>query len=247
MYGSKRERGAWGRMVANLMENNVVTISGKVITDIEFSHEVYGEGFYNFTLEVPRLSESCDRIVVTISERLLVGKKLEVGQYVEIEGQFRSYNSYSNEGNKLILTVFAREITFLEDEKKIKNPNQIYLNGYICKKPVYRTTPFGREITDLLLAVNRPYNKSDYIPCIAWGRNARFSETLQVGDNIKVWGRVQSREYQKKLPSGEVVTKIAYEVSISKMEVGPGNRPTQRDKKPKETEKPEDKNEICQA
>ncbi|MBZ0098767.1 MAG: single-stranded DNA-binding protein, partial [Taibaiella sp.] len=174
--------------------------------------------FYYFMLDVPRLSESCDKIPVTISERLASKDKLEIGTVIEVEGQFRSYNSYNNEGNRLLLTVFARDITFLEDEKKIKNPNQIYLNGFICKRPIYRTTPFGREITDLLLAVNRPYNKSDYIPCIAWGRNARFSENLVVGDNIKVWGRIQSRTYQKKLESGDVLTKVAYEVSISKME-----------------------------
>lgn len=206
-------------MVGNIIENNMVTISGKVVSNIEFSHEVYGEGFYYFMLEVPRLSDSSDRIPVTISERLTSKDKLEIGTIVEVEGQFRSYNSYNNEGNRLVLTVFARDITFLEDEKKIKNPNQIYLNGFICKRPVYRTTPFGREITDILLAVNRPYNKSDYIPCIAWGRNARFSEGLTVGDNIKVWGRIQSRNYQKKLESGEVITKVAFEVSVSKMEV----------------------------
>ncbi|NJD02359.1 MAG: single-stranded DNA-binding protein [Ruminiclostridium sp.] len=205
-------------MVGNIIENNMVTISGKVVSSIEFSHEVYGEGFYYFMLDVPRLSESCDKIPITISERLASKDKLEIGTVIEVEGQFRSYNSYNNEGNRLLLTVFARDITFLEDEKKIKNPNQIYLNGFICKRPIYRTTPFGREITDLLLAVNRPYNKSDYIPCIAWGRNARFSERLTVGDNIKVWGRIQSRTYQKKLESGEVLTKVAYEVSISKME-----------------------------
>jgi single-stranded DNA-binding protein len=206
-------------MVGNIIENNMATISGKVVSSVEFSHEVYGEGFYYFMLEVPRLSESCDTIPVTISERLASRDKLEIGTYIEVEGQFRSYNSYSNEGNRLLLTVFARDITFLDDEKTIKNPNQIYLNGYICKKPIYRTTPFGREITDILLAVNRPYNKSDYIPCIAWGRNARFSEKLSVGDNIKIWGRIQSRSYQKKLESGEVITKVAYEISISKMEV----------------------------
>lgn len=205
-------------MVGNIIENNMVTISGKVVSSIEFSHEVYGEGFYYFMLDVPRLSDSCDKIPVTISERLASKDKLEIGTIIEVEGQFRSYNSYNNEGNRLLLTVFARDITFLEDEKKIKNPNQIYLNGFICKRPIYRTTPFGREITDLLLAVNRPYNKSDYIPCIAWGRNARFSESLAIGDNIKVWGRIQSRSYQKKLESGEVLTKVAYEVSISKME-----------------------------
>lgn len=206
-------------MVGNIIENNVVTISGKVVSNIEFSHEVYGEGFYYFMLDVPRLSDSSDRIPVTISERLTSKDKLEIGTIIEVEGQFRSYNSYSNGGNKLVLTVFARDIIFIDDEKKIKNPNQIYLNGYICKKPVYRTTPFGREITDILLAVNRPYNKSDYIPCIAWGRNARFSESRAVGDNIKVWGRIQSRTYQKKLESGDVLTKTAYEVSVSKMEI----------------------------
>lgn len=206
-------------MVGNIIENNMVTISGKIVTNLEFSHEVYGEGFYYFILEVPRLSESYDTIPVTVSERLIARDKLAIGTIIEVEGQFRSYNSYNNEGNRLILTVFAREINILEDEKKIKNPNQIYLNGFICKRPVYRTTPFGREITDILLAVNRPYNKSDYIPCISWGRNARYSENLSVGDNIKIWGRIQSRQYQKKYESGETVTKTAYEVSVSKMEI----------------------------
>lgn len=206
-------------MVGNIIENNVVTISGTIVSNLQFSHEVYGEGFYYFLLDVPRLSDSADKIPVTISERLITKQKLEIGKVIEVEGQFRSYNSYNNESNRLVLTVFAREINFLEDEKKIKNPNQIFLNGYICKRPVYRTTPFGREITDILLAVNRPYNKSDYIPCISWGRNARYSESLAVGDNIKLWGRIQSREYQKKLESGEVLSKVAYEVSISKMEV----------------------------
>lgn len=206
-------------MVGNIIENNMVTISGKVSSEVEFSHEVYGEGFFYFMLDVPRLSDSYDRIPVTISERLASKDKLEIGTIIEVEGQFRSYNSYNNIGNRLLLTVFARDIIFLEDEKKIRNPNQIYLNGFICKKPIYRTTPFGREITDILLAVNRPYNKSDYIPCIAWGRNARFSENLVVGDNIKIWGRIQSRSYQKKLDTGDVLTKVAYEVSISKMEI----------------------------
>lgn len=210
-------------MVGNIIENNVVTISGKVISNMEFSHEVYGEGFYSFMLAVPRLSDSHDKIPVTVSERLITKQKLEPGKVVEIEGQFRSYNSFNSEGNKLLLTVFAREVNFLEDELGIRNPNQIYLNGFVCKRPIYRTTPFGREITDILLAVNRPYNKSDYIPCIAWGRNARYSEGLSIGDNIKVWGRIQSREYQKKLESGEVITKMAYEVSVSKMEVNNGS------------------------
>lgn len=210
-------------MVGNVMENNVVTIAGKVVSEMEFSHEVYGEGFYRFYIDVPRLSKCNDRIPVTISERLTAKDESLLGKCIEIEGQFRSYNNYSGKGNKLILTVFVRELRFLESVAEIKNPNQIYLNGYICKNPVYRTTPFGREIADILLAVNRQYNKSDYIPCIAWGRNARFSDKLQVGDNLKIWGRIQSRQYQKKYDNGKVVTKTAYEVSITKLETGDKN------------------------
>lgn len=206
-------------MVGNAIENNVVTISGKVVSEVEYSHEVYGEGFYSFYLDVARLSDSSDKISVTFSERLVPKSKLQKGVALEVEGQFRSYNSYKSESNKLVLTVFAREVIFADEEKRIKNPNQIYLNGYICKNPIYRMTPFGREITDILVAVNRPYNKSDYIPCIAWGRNARYSQNLAIGDNIKIWGRIQSREYQKKLESGEAISKTAYEVSVSKMEI----------------------------
>ncbi len=206
-------------MVGNLIENNIATIVGKVSSKLEFSHEVYGEGFYMFYLEVPRLSDVSDSLPVTISERLLQDVTFEEGACFEIEGQFRSYNSYDNESNRLMLTVFARDIKPIEDITKVKNPNQIILNGYVCKKPIYRTTPFGREICDILLAVNRQYNKSDYIPCIAWGRNARYSEGLKVGDNIKIWGRVQSRSYQKKIEEGTVANKVAYEVSVIKMEV----------------------------
>ncbi|MDD4189390.1 MAG: single-stranded DNA-binding protein [Eubacteriales bacterium] len=208
-------------MVGNVIDNNAVTIAGIVDSLPVFSHEVYGEGFYNFSVNVTRLSDSFDKIPVLISERLVEKERLKIGTIIELEGQFRSYNNYTGEdGSRLILIVFVRELRFLEDKSEIKNPNQIYLNGYICKKPVYRTTPFGREITDLLLAVNRPYNKSDYIPCIAWGRNARFSENLAVGDNVKIWGRIQSRKYQKKYSENKVITKVAYEVSVSKMETG---------------------------
>jgi single-stranded DNA-binding protein len=207
-------------MAGNFLENNTVTLVGKVFTPLEFSHELYGEKFFNFILEVPRLSETKDYLPITISNRLFEGMNLEVGTRVKIEGQLRSYNRKSPEEgkNKLILTVFARDISVVPEEEVVKNPNEIFLDGFICKKPVYRTTPLGREITDLLIAVNRPYNKSDYIPVIAWGRNARFSEKLEVGDRIRLWGRVQSREYQKKL-GDEVVTKVAYEVSITRMEI----------------------------
>ncbi|MCE5222319.1 MAG: single-stranded DNA-binding protein [Clostridium sp.] len=203
----------------NLMLNNKIYLEGKVTSGLEFSHEMYGEGFYTFDLDVMRLSDSVDTLNITVSERLLSDIKLEVGIDVIVEGQLRSYNKFIDGSNKLILTVFARNIEPCMERSK--NPNEIFLDGYICKEPIYRTTPFGREIADVLLAVNRAYNKSDYIPTIAWGRNSRFCQTLSVGDNIKVWGRLQSREYQKKVSDSEVIRKIAYEVSISKMERAP--------------------------
>lgn len=205
-------------MSESLLDNNLVTVSGKIYSDPVVSHEVYGETFYNFTLEIPRLSSSEDKVPITVSERLIEIKKIKVGQRVMLDGQFRSYNNYKSNGNKLILTVFARDIKFIsEDEDEGKN--SIFLNGFLCKKPIYRTTPFGREISDILLAINRNYGKSDYIPCIAWGRNARYTNSFTLGENVKVWGRIQSREYQKKLDSGEVDTRIAYEVSVSKLEI----------------------------
>jgi len=200
-----------------VFDNNSVIIVGTTCSDLEFSHEVFGEGFYTIQFKVPRLSSYSDILPVTISERLLVDFDLKQEKLIRVEGQLRSYNKIIDGNNKLILTIFARDLRY-EEEEGINNPNQIFLDGYICKKPVYRTTPFGREITDMLVAVNRPYRKSDYIPCIAWGRNARFSEKLKIGDRVKLWGRIQSREYQKKISDEEVVKKIAYEVSISKME-----------------------------
>lgn len=204
-------------MVDNVIANNVVTICGALKDKPTYSHEMYGEAFYNAELIVPRLSDVCDILPITISERLIVGVNMEADTKVVVEGQLRSYNKYMDGSNKLILTIFTRNISLSDEE--IKNPNQIFLDGYICKKPIYRTTPFGREITDMLIAVNRPYNKSDYIPSIAWGRNARYSEKLEIGDRIKIWGRIQSREYQKRISEEEIITRTAYEVSISKMEV----------------------------
>lgn len=201
----------------NLMQNNKIYLEGKVVSVPKFSHEMYGEKFLTFDLDVMRLSDSVDTLNITVSERLLNDDiKLELGSEVIVEGQLRSYNKFIDGTNKLILTVFARNIEPCIEHTK--NPNEIFLDGYICKAPIYRTTPFGREIADVLLAVNRAYNKSDYIPTIAWGRNSRFCQTLEVGDNIRIWGRLQSREYQKKISENEVVKKVAYEVSISKME-----------------------------
>jgi len=202
------------------LENNSVSLIGKVVSNPVFSHEVYGEGFYIVYIKVPRLSENYDIIPVMFSERLVSPDSIEENLYLIVEGQFRSYNNFNNTGgHKLMLTVFAREIEISEEEVTNKNPNQICLNGFVCRKPMYRTTPFGREIADILLAVNRAYNKSDYIPCIAWGRNARYAGTFEIGDNIRIWGRIQSRTYQKKISETEVEERVAYEISVSKMEV----------------------------
>jgi len=202
----------------NINLNNEVHLTGRVDREAEYSHEVYGEKFLSFVLRVERLSDSADYINVTVSERLIRDFDLSVGTPLEIEGQFRSYNNYTLTGSKLILTVFARDIRAVNEEE-FSPTNNIFLNGFVCKEPVYRITPFGREITDLLIAANRAYNKSDYMPCIAWGRNARFSGKLKVGENVKIWGRIQSREYQKRISDDETVTRTAFEISISKMEV----------------------------
>ena len=209
-------------MNTNFLENNHLVLVGKIISEQKYSHEIYGEKFYSFNLEVIRLSNNADIIPITVSERLLTDLDLSIGKEVEVEGQFRSYNNYENEKNRLILTVFAKEIKAAEahdENDKDFVTNEVTLVGYVCKKPIYRQTPFGREIADLLLAVNRAYNKSDYIPCIAWGRNARFCQKIEVGTEVKVIGRVQSRTYEKKYEDGTVETRIAYEVSIASMEV----------------------------
>ncbi len=212
-------------MNTNYSENNQLVLVGKVTSEKRFSHEIYGEKFYIFDLSVPRLSGNADNIPITISERLLLEEDLAIGKNIVIEGQFRSYNSFENERNRLVLTVFAKEIKFAENQEEEFKPtkentsNEVILDGFICKKPIYRKTPFGREIADVLLAVNRAYNKSDYIPCIAWGRNARFCENIPVGTEVRIVGRVQSRQYEKKYEDGTSEMKIAYEVSVASLEV----------------------------
>ena len=216
------------KLDTNYLENNYLTLVGKVTGEKKFSHEIYGEKFYSFNLSIPRLSGNSDIIPITISERLITDEMLSEGNKLLIKGQFRSYNSYENERNKLILTVFAKDVEELkEDEEQEENEmvrkdettNEVVLIGFVCKKPIYRQTPFGREIADLLLAVNRAYNKSDYIPTIAWGRNARFCQNIEVGTQVKIIGRVQSRQYEKKHEDGTVETKTAYEVSVCSLEV----------------------------
>ena len=195
-------------------KNNKVCITGEIVSDARFSHEVYGEGFYEMNVLVKRLSGQGDVLPITISERLISDKDLKIGVTINALGQFRSYNKLVDGKSKLMLTVFVRELL---DTPVVKNPNSIVLSGYICKPPVYRTTPFNREIADVLIAVNRSYNKSDYIPCIAWGRNARFAKNLAVGEKIAISGRIQSREYQKRISDEDVKILTAYEVSISKL------------------------------
>ena len=201
----------------NNIKNNQVTICGEIAGEFVFSHEVYGEGFYLVDVLARRLSGACDAIPVTVSERLIDVTQNYIGQYVRVSGQFRSYNRRDADKTRLSLSVFAQELEFVE--KLMDDVNQIFLDGYICKEPNYRETPLGREIADILVAVNRSYGKSDYIPCITWGRNARFTYGLDVGSHVKICGRIQSREYQKRISDTETETRVAYEVSVSKIEV----------------------------
>ena len=205
-------------MADKIFENNQVSIVGEIVSDFRFSHEVYGEGFYVVDLSVNRLSNIMDYIPVMISERLIDVEQDYRGQYLFVAGQFRSFNRHEEKKNRLVLSVFAREVEFIDGPEEDVKSNQIFLDGYICKEPIYRKTPLGREIADLLIAVNRSYGKSDYIPCICWGRNARFASGFEVGSHVQIWGRIQSREYVKKVNDVQAEKRTAYEVSVSKIE-----------------------------
>ena len=205
-------------MSDKIIENNQVSIIGEVVSGFVFSHEVFGEGFYMLDVSVRRLSDSCDVIPLMISERLIDVNADYRGACIRAAGQFRSYNRHEEKKNRLVLSVFVRELEFMDEEVENSKTNQIFLDGYICKAPVYRKTPLGREIADLLMAVNRPYGKSDYIPCICWGRNARYADGFGVGEHVQLWGRIQSREYQKQVGDEEYETRVAYEISVSKLE-----------------------------
>ena len=205
-------------MADKIIENNQVSIMGKIASSFTFSHQVFGEGFYLVDILVKRLSDSEDRIPLMVSVRLVDVSQDYEGEYIMVQGQFRSYNRHEEKKNRLVLSVFVRELSFVEEADDSIKTNQIFLDGYICKPPVYRKTPLGREIADLLLAVNRPYGKSDYIPCICWGRNARYASAFEVGGHVLLWGRIQSREYIKKLGENETEKRTAYEVSVSKLE-----------------------------
>lgn len=204
-----------------IIKNNKVNIVGEVISNFEFSYEFYGEKFYHFYVSISRLSEINDVIPVVISDRIIDVSKDLTGKDVEVIGDYRSYNSRKNGKMKLLLYVFTHEIHVLNKSIEVSENNKIFLDGFICKKPIYRKTPLGREITDLLLAVNRPYSDlTDYIPCICWNKNARYAQGLKVGYNIKLEGRIQSREYQKYIASKDMhETKVAYEISVKNFEI----------------------------
>ena len=206
-------------MTDKVIENNQVVIMGEIVSRFEFSHEIFGEGFYMVDVKVPRLSDSNDIIPLMVSERLIDVEEDYCGQNIMVQGQFRSYNRHEERRNRLVLSVFAREIEFVDETPESSQTNQIFLDGFICKEPIYRKTPLGREIADLLIAVNRPYGKSDYIPCICWGRNARFASSFTVGTRCEILGRIQSREYIKKLSEEDAEKRVAYEVSVSKLEL----------------------------
>ncbi len=195
-------------------ENNQVSLTGEIVSDFVYSHEVYGEGFYMTEIAVKRLSDFVDRIPVMVSERLININDNYTGMRVCVKGQFRSFNRHEENRSTLVLSVFAREFEIVDETGDKQNNNHIFLDGYICKQPSYRKTPLGREVTDILVAVNRAYGKSDYIPCICWGRCARFASTLETGDNVVLNGRIQSRDYIKKLSETEVESRTAYEVSV---------------------------------
>lgn len=193
---------------------NVIHLQGRVCESLQFGHELFGEQFYVTTLSVPRLSGAEDFLPITLSERLLLGGPITVGMELCLDGQLRSYNKVVEGAGRLLITAFAQRVAPVTAEQ---NPNLVQLTGALCKAPSYRTTPFGREIADLMLAVNRSYGKSDYIPCIAWGRTARYAANLKVGDKVQLVGRFQSRNYQKQQPDGTVLSKVAYEVSVSRL------------------------------
>ena len=193
---------------------NSIHLRGHVCQPLQFGHELFGEQFFVTTLRVPRLSGAEDFLPITLSERLLIDEPIAAGSILCLDGQLRSYNKEVEGSGRLLITAFAQRLLPEEDEE---NPNRVQLTGALCKAPSYRTTPFGREIADLMLAVNRSYGKSDYIPCITWGRTARYAANLKIGDKVQLVGRFQSRNYQKQLPDGTILNKVAYEVSVSRL------------------------------
>lgn len=224
-----------------ITENNQATASGEIISDFSFSHVIFGERFYKLALKVDRASGNSDIIPLVISERLTNTNKPYIGRHIKVRGQFQSYNKHEDGRSHLVLSLFVKELEFL-DAIDGHDLNEVFLDGYICKEPVYRTTFLGREIADVMLAVNRAYNRTDYIPCICWGRNARYVGKLPVGVHVQFAGRIQSREYQKRLSEDTVVKRTAYEVSVSKICVLP--IPDETGEQPEPEDSPEWKSRM---
>ena len=204
-----------------MIENNKIELCGVIASTPELNHKNYGENFYGFRLSCSRKSTEKDMLPIIVSDRLVEIKDLQVGKKISVRGQVRTFNKHiSDDKRKLLIMVFARDVREVEEESESAPEfnNNVKLSGYICKPPIYRKTPLGREIADILIAVNRPYGKSDYIPCITWGRNARYAGNLDVGTRIDVEGRLQSREYTKKLDDGTEEIRTAYEISVSRIE-----------------------------
>lgn len=204
-------------MTQELIQTNQAKTVGRIVSELQYSHHVCGEGFYMVDVSINRLSDCEDIIPVMISENLLDIQKSYIGDYIQVDGQVRTHNYHDGMRNRLKLSVFARDLKFLEETPRADGNNQIFLDGYVCKPPIYRKTPMGREIADIMIAVNRSYGKSDYIPCICWGRNARFALSFQVGKHVQICGRIQSREYLKRLSEEKVEKRIAYEVSVNRI------------------------------
>lgn len=205
-------------MIKEKIKNNHVTICGKIVSGFRFSHEAYGKKYYMMDVDICRLSGNVDCIPVMISEELADTSKNLTGQCVYAVGEFRSYSWYDGNKNRLKLNVFAKKMALDGLEWDGLPGNAVLLDGYVCRQPVYRITPRGYAIADLLVAVNRSYGSSDYIPCICWGYNARFAASFGAGSHIKIWGRIQSREYLKKLNETETEKRTAYEVSVNRLE-----------------------------
>lgn len=188
---------------------NRIIISGKVEEGPEFSHKIYRKKFYRFFISSERISGISDVIPVLISEDFL--EEIKVGERIGVDGEIRTYNKHNAEKNKLEIYIFLK--TFFDPLDH--DENYVEIDGYLCKAPTYRETPFGREISDILIATNRQYGRSDYIPSIVWGRYARRTSKKAIGTRIFAKGRIQSREYIKKLDNEEIETRVAYELSIN--------------------------------
>ena len=187
---------------------NQILLRGELDTLPAFSHESHGRRFYSFTLAVERLSGTMDLLHCVAAEELVQALDPSGGEMVELIGQVRSFNNRSGAGRRLVISAYAEQLRTCDDEPA----NEVILCGSICRQPIFRRTPLGREICDLMLAVNRPYRRADYLPCILWGHTAQHCANFPVGTTLQLTGRLQSRTYVKQLETGSE-QRVAYEIS----------------------------------